>query len=295
MKSLLLTLCLAIAMSVNAFGQQQYEVNGQTYFLNTAVEGPATLLWNSIDGTYRYFLKQGDEIVELSNNRLDGKYQEEYKVVLREKTDGRGGDIDKTKLTLSSLTDYFNNYNRAVDPSYTAEEKDIDLALHLGPFVGFSNEIFTDNPSNATLLLVGADLELTDQIMLKRHAVVLRFRQSIENSEYKYNASQFSLNYRFKFVHTPKLSVFANVKFVAYTYSSRDDIPNPAFPGTPGVPEFLSKSGGDLSAPATFGLGADYALGNGQLFITYNDIVGIGVDSNGEFPVDFSVGYKFRL
>jgi len=36
-------------------------------------------------------------------------------------------------------------------------------------------------------------------------------------------------------------------------------------------------------------------LGNGYLFFTYNDIVGLGIDSNGEFPVDFTLGYKFNL
>ena len=124
--------------------------------------------------------------------------------------------------------------------------------------------------------------------------MVLRFKQTFENSDYKYNASQFSLNYRFKFVKSSTVDVFVNGKFVAYTYSSRDDLPNQNF-GMPGEPEFFSKSGGDLSAPATFGLGADIALGNGQLFITYNDIVGLGVDSNGEFPIDLTVGYKFGL
>jgi hypothetical protein len=295
MKRLLITLCVLLTATLTISAQDAYQVNGSQYQLKTAVEGPISLLWNSIDGSYRYFIKEGDEIEELSNTRVDGKYQEEYKQVLRQRTAGKGGNIDKTKLTLSSLTDYFNAYNKAVDPNYSVEEKNIDLQLLLGPFAGFSNEIFTDNPSNATLLVVGADLELTDQVMLKRHAVVLRFRQTFESGGYKYNASQFSLNYRFKFIHNDRLSVFANAKFVAFTASSRDDIPNPAFGEASGEPEFFSKSGSDLSAPATFGLGLDYTLGNGKLFVTYNDIVGIGVDSNGEFPIDFSVGYRFRL
>lgn len=295
MKRLLFTLYMLAACCLTINGQQQYQVNGQTYSLKTAVVGPISLLWNSIDGNYRYFAMKGQTITELTNNLSEGKYQEEFKDVIREITEGKWGGIEKTNLTLPSLIDFFNQYNKFVDPHYAIEEKKIDLQLSLGPFAGFSNEIFTDNPSNSILLLLGADLELTDQVMLKRHALVLRFRRTLENNDYKYNASQFSLNYRFKFIYSPTFSVFANVKFAAYTYSSRDDIPNPAFGTAPGQPEFFSLSGGDLSAPGTLGLGADYTLGNGELFVTYNDIVGIGVDSNKRFPIDFTAGYRFRL
>ena len=55
------------------------------------------------------------------------------------------------------------------------------------------------------------------------------------------------------------------------------------------------ESGSDFSAPITFGLGADYKVGNGYITFNYNDIVGLSVDSNGEFPIDFTFGYKFNL
>ena len=293
MKRLLLLFGFLFLFSFSSFSQE-YTIDGKSYNLQTEVEGTITLLWNVIDGEYRYFIKKGNELTELKNSRVDGDYQEEFKDVLRLYTNEAPGEIEDTKLTLSSLKAYFDTYNKAMDPSYQVEGPNIDLQLRLAPFVGVSNAIFTENPRNALLLVLGADLELVDELKLRRHAVVLRFKQTIENSDFEYNETQFSLNYRFKFVKSDKVDVFVNGKFAAYTYSTRDDEVNPLF-GMPGEPEFLSKSGGDLSAPATFGLGADIVIGSGRLFITYNDIVGIGVDSNGEFPTDFSVGYKFNL
>jgi hypothetical protein len=294
MKRLLLIFGFVVASCAFTYAQQQYTVDGQTYSLKTEVDGTIVLLWNTVGEDYRYFIKKGNDIAELKNTRLGKVYSEEYKDVLKLFTSDSPGDIDKTKLTLGSLRNYFKKYNKRVDPSFDDSSEDIRLKLRLGPFAGISNAIFTQNPKNATLLIAGADLELIDEVKLRRHAMVLRFKQTFENSDFLYNASQFSLNYRFKFIKAEKVDIFVNGKFVAFTYSSRDDFPNPAF-GMTGEPEFFSESGSDFSAPATFGLGADIKLGSGQLFITYNDIFGLGVDSNGEFPIDISVGYKFGL
>ncbi len=294
MKRLLLIFGFILASCSFSFSQQQYTVDGQTYSLKTEVEGTISLLWNTIDEEYRYFAKKGSTIIELKNSKTNGKYQEEYKDVLKLLTADSPAGVDKIKLTKPSLRAYINSYNGRVDPSYTAGGENIKLQLRFGPFAGVSNAIFTGNPMNTNLLIVGADLELVDEVQLKRHSVVLRFKQTFENDDFAFNSSQFSLNYRFKFVKTATFAIFVNGKFVAYTYSTRDDFEIPD-PNNPGEILFVSNSGGDLNAPATFGLGTDIKLGNGLLFVTYNDIVGIGVESNGEFPIDISVGYKFRL
>lgn len=295
MKRLLLIIGLYMASCTLLLAQQQYTVEGNTYTLKTEVDGTATLLWNTIDGEFRYFLKKNGNIIELKNSRTASGYSEEYKDVLREQTADSPGDIDKVKFTLSGLKNYLDAYNLRVDPDYSSGDEDIRLQLRLGPFAGISNAIYTKNPNDAILLIAGADLELVDEVKLRRHSVVLRFRQTFENDEFVYSASQFSLNYRFKFIKTPKLDVYVNGKFVAYTYSTSDFEVVLDSTVMPPITTIETASGGDLSAPATFGLGADFALGKGFLFVTYNDIVGIGVDSNGNFPIDFSVGYKFRL
>lgn len=293
MKSLpLLFVFWIFLFSATIQAQQEYTVAGQTYTLNTEVEGPLTLLWNSINGEYRYFSKKGNEIVELKNTKLNDDYKEEYKAILSQQTGDAPVPTKNVKLTLPSLHDFFVAYNKQKDPAYGGEEKSVALQFRVGTFGGVGNSIFTQNPTNALQAVAGLDFEIVDEVKLKRHSMALRFKQTFESSEYKYSASQFSLNYRFKFVKTPKFDAFVNCKFVALTHSKKE-VFIPDGPVDDGVLE--SASGTAFKAPFTFGIGADYKIGNGYITFNYNDIVGLGVDSNGEFPIDVTLGYKFNL
>jgi len=296
MKLLIPIFTLFFILSAGALqAQQQYTVDGQTYTLNAEVEGALTLLWNTIDGEYRYFSKKDNDIVELKNTKQDGDYQEEYKETLQQQTSDAAVSTEKVKLTLPSLHAFFVDYNKKKDPNFSEAEKSIDLQFRLGAFVGMSNSIYTQNPTNALQAVAGIDLELVDGVKLKRHAMVLRFKQTFESSEYKYSASQLSLNYRFKFVKTSKFDAFINTKFAALTFSKREQTYILAPDVFPNITYTEKTSGSDFSAPITFGLGADYKVGNGYITFNYNDIVGLSVDSNGEFPIDFTLGYKFNL
>lgn len=295
MKTLLsFTLAVCFFISTATFAQQQYTVDGKQYTLQTEIEGPLTLLWNTIDGEYRYFSKKGTEILELTNTKVDGKYQEEYKATLQSQTqDANAGDASKVKFTLPSLTSFFVSYNKLKDSNFTYESKSVDIQTRLGAYVGVSNNAYNSNPTNAIVPTLGFDLEILDEVYLRRHSVVLRFKQSFKNPDNNSTSSQLSLNYRFKFVKSEKLDVFINTKFVAYTYAKTEDL---VLDSTTGVSTIVSSSGGNLNAPAAFGIGADYAVGNGFITFNYNDIVAVGVENKDDnFPVDFSLGYRFNL
>lgn len=266
--------------------QKSYTVNGSTYSLKTEVEGPLTLLWNVIDDEYRYFAKKGNEIVELKNTRVDGTYQEEYKQTLRELTADNPVDASKTNLTLVSLRNYFNAYNKKVDPAYEEKSTSVELSTRLGVFAGMSNNTATTNPENVFAPLAGIEFEVTDNVMLKRHALVLQFRHSFEAKDYDLTFSQFSLNYRFKFIDNNQLSVFAQAKMITLTFSKL------AEDNVEGL-ENLSNTA--FNTPVGLGLGLDYKIGNGFLTFGLNDLVSPGVDTNGEFSVDVTLGYKFNL
>ncbi|OAB79925.1 hypothetical protein [Cochleicola gelatinilyticus] len=275
--------------------QQQYTVDGQTYVLKTEVEGPLTLLWNTIDGEYRYFSKKGTTIAELKNTRLNGTYQEEYKDVLATHADDVAISFADTNLTLSSLSDFFVAYNKRKDPEYTFDKPDIKLDFRLGGFFGITNNPYVSNPENTTTPSFGVDLEIIDEVRLRRHAALLRFKQTLSTSDYSYSSSQLSLNYRFKFIKTERIDVFLNTKIVAYTYSSNEVEFVTTGPADEPILNTVEETGGSFQAPGAFGIGADVALGNGYLTFSYNDIVAIGVDGNGETPLDFTLGYKFNL
>lgn len=294
MKSLFPILALFLILSVGTLqAQQQYTVDGQTYTLNTEVEGTLTLLWNTIDGEYRYFSKKGSDIVELKNTKQNGDYQEEYKKTLEQQTSDAVVSTEKLNLTLPSLRSFFVEYNKMKDPNFSNVEESIDLQFRLGAFVGITNSVYTLNPTNELQPIAGVDLELIDNVKLRRHSIVFRFKQTFESSEYKYSASQLSLNYRFKFIKTPKFDAFINCKFASLTFSQREI--EYVIESNPPVLVTDNKSGSDFNAPVTFGLGADYKVGNGYITFNYNDIVGLNVESNDEFPVDFTLGYKFNL
>jgi hypothetical protein len=298
MKTLLSTSIIVILFCTSiATAQQQYTVDGNQYTLKTEVEGPLTLLWNTIDGEYRFFSKKGNEIRELKNTKVNGTYQEEYKKVLEEQTQDSPKKVEKVKLILGDLRDFYIGYNKQKDANYTYDKPSISLDTRLGAFAGVTNSVFTENPTNETLAVAGIDFEIIDNVRLKRHAVVLRFTQIFENSDYKFSSSQLSLNYRFKFIKSEKFDVFINAKFVSYTYTSKEFSIVEPDPNNEG--EFITRieesTGGSFQAPAAFGIGADYKIGNGYLTFSYNDIIAAGVDSNGETPLDFTLGYKFNL
>ncbi|NCT17185.1 MAG: hypothetical protein COZ75_10600 [Flavobacteriaceae bacterium CG_4_8_14_3_um_filter_34_10] len=279
-------LVLAFVFSNAIFAQEQYTVSGKTYALQTEVEGTLTLLWNVIDDEYRYFAKKGNELVELKNTRTDGKYQEEYKEILVSLTSDQSVSSEKTKLTLVSLRSFFNDYNKKVDPNYQENATSVALETRLGIFSGLSNNVSTFNPENVFALLLGIEIEVTDSQMLKHHAAIVQFRHSFKATDYDLTYSQFSINYRYKFIHKESLSLFIQTKLIALTFFER------AKDNQEGL---LDTTGSSLQTPIGMGLGLDYKLGKGFITFAINDIVSPGVDTNDEFPLDFTLGYKFNL
>ena len=161
MKTLLSLTVLYLFLAVPTIHSQNlYTVDGKEYSLKTEVEGDLTLLWNSIEGEFRFFSKKGEEIIELRNTKQDRAYQEEYKDVLRSQTSDGSVSVDKLKLTLKSLKDFFNSYNSEMDPDFSEIDNNIQLKTRLGAIIGMSNSIYTQNPDNITLPTAGIDFEV---------------------------------------------------------------------------------------------------------------------------------------
>jgi len=292
MKNLLLYPLLAFSLFAGSlFAQETYTVAGEQLPLKTEVDGSISLLWNVIDGDYRYFIKKDNHIIELTNTKADGDYQEEYKQVLQAQTSDKDISEDKVKLTTASLSEYFNAYNKMADPNFIASENNINLKTRLGAFVGITNSIYSLNPTNQTLPTLGLDFEIVDNNLLKRHSIVFRFKQIFESSEYKYSSSQLSLNYHFKFIKKERLDVFITTKIAGYESITKEVMVIVNYDTV----NLVSVTNDNFQGLFNFGFGADYALGNGYLSFSYNDIVSITQDSNGEFPLDFTLGYKLNL
>lgn len=282
---LFFSLCLTAQTST-------FTVHETTLELRTDVEGALTLLWNSIDQEYRYFIKKSDVIVELTNEKIDNKYTDSYREQLNTLTADFPVNTDKTKLTLASLRKLVNTYNAKADPNYTIISTVVIPELRLGGFVGSTNNVFTDNFENISNFQFGVDFEILDKTALPRHSVVVQYKQTLSSDDYDFSSSQFSLNYRFKFIKSDRIDVFLNTKLATYTFSSRGSFETIE----DGVTVLVEEDrGNNFQGPILFGLGADIALGKGFLMLNYHDAYSFTLDDNGEFPVDWSLGYKFLL
>jgi hypothetical protein len=283
----LLTFFLILSLSTTAFAQENYTINGSTYNLKTEVEGPLKLLWNVIDNEYRYFAKKDNQIVELTNTRSDGKFQEEYKQTLARLTADNPIDPSKTNLTLVSLRNYFNAYNKSVDASFIEKETSVKLEKRLGLFGGLSNNNNSSNNTEGVFApLIGLEFEVTDSDVLRRHGFVLQFRHSFEVEDYELTYSQLSFNYRFKFIQNDDFALFAQAKLLALSFYSLDEDNEEGL---------MLTSGSSLQTPMGLGIGMDIRLGMGYITLAMNDIVAPGYDADETIAADITLGYKFRF
>lgn len=281
-------LLTVVLVSLQSYAQKNYTINNETLLLYQEAEGAVTLLWNIVKDEYRYFIKKDTEIIELKNTRAEKGFMEEYKTTLKNVT---GTDASKVKLTTPDLIKFIDTYNTNNDPSYVSQQTNPRLETRLGGFAGVSNYIYFVNPDNTLLPQLGVEFEVFDALKLKRHSIVFQLRQLFAKSDYDFSSTQLNINYRFKFIHKEKFAVFTNAKIGNCNYISQDiDVIE-----NNGEITNISASGGDFEAPFGIGIGAEFALGKGFITFLYQDIFALNLNESDEFPVDFALGYKFRL
>jgi hypothetical protein len=285
---------LIISISFSAFSQKDYTVNGETFNLKTEVEGSLNLLWNIVDGNYRYFVENDKKIEELINTKnTSGSYQEEYITSLKQNTGNTDISAKSVKLTLPSLRNFINGYNAKQDENYSFSENKLKVNTRLGLFGGITNNPFVDNPDNSTTPLFGAELELYDDELAKRHGAFLQLTHVLENDDINYSVTEFALGYRFRFVYSRNFNLHANLKLVTLSFSNStityedEDL-------TQEVTE--DKSATSFDAPVIFGLGADIKISeNGFITLYYNELFALSLDNQGNFSTNLAIGYKFNL
>ena len=266
-----------LAMFSSAFAQKTYTIDNETLELKSEVEGKLDLLWNTFDGKFRYFVRTEDgTITELKNTRgSDKKYQEEYKRVLNQLTNM---DSDDVNLTLSGLVRYLDEYNASENSDYQKTEK-AKLQARIGIFGGLTNHPFVDNPDNKSAPLIGMEFEILEANKLPRHAGFFSVRHAFEQDEFKYSETQLALGYRFRFINQTAFNIYANLKLATFTFAESPEVSTSA-----------------LDAPFIFGLGSDIKVRkNGFITLAYNELFAIFMENEGNFPIDFAIGYKLNL
>lgn len=283
---LLIFICSFFTMNA----QETYTVDGTTYELKTEVSGALTLLWNSIDSQYRYFVKQGNTIQELVNSKGDdGKYKEEYKALLESLT---GNNSDKVKLTLPSLKKFITNYNTSIDGSIDTTNKTPDVSLRLMGFGGITNHPYVDNPDNTNLPQFGLEAEVFGATNTPRHALYLGLSHALESDDFEYSNTQLYLGYRFRFINAERFSLYANTTVATYNFTKATN--TYILEDNSVVVEKTSNN--NFDAPFSFGIGGDIKIcKNSYITLMYNELVAIFLDNEGNFSTNFVLGYKFTL
>lgn len=290
MKKIICVLCFILSVSFIQ-AQENYTINGETVELKTEVEGELDLLWNIIDGKYRYFVRTKDNsITELKNTKVNRKFQEEYKTLLGELTNNTLS-TKRLNLTLFSLKEFIDTYNISADNNYETKVSRSKFQFRLGVFGGITNSPFITNPDNSTTPLFGAELEVLEAERISRHAVFMQLKHVLEYDDIKYSTTEVSLNYRFRFINLETFSLYGNVKFATLNFSNATVITNNN--GNVTSEEFSDTA---FDVPFIFGIGADINVSkNSFITLGYNELFALMLDNQGNFSQNFTLGYKFNL
>nr|WP_321221841.1 outer membrane beta-barrel protein [uncultured Psychroserpens sp.] len=290
MKKLACLFCFVLSFAVSE-AQDTYTVNGELLELKTEVNGKLDLLWNIIDGKYRYFVRtENNNIVELKNTKVDGKFQQEYKILLSELTN-ESMSTKRLNLTLFSLKEFIDKHNSNTDSSYQSTAVRNKLHFRLGVFGGVTNNPFITNPDNVSTPQFGGELEVLDAGQISRHAVFLQAKHVVEHDDLQYSTTELSLGYRFRFINKASFSLYGNVKFGTLNFTNSTVVTN--VDGVITTQEFNQTA---FDVPFIFGVGADIRVTkNSFITLSYNELFALFLDNQGNFSQDFALGYKFNL
>lgn len=292
-KTNILLVALFILAGPLLLAQETFIIEGDTLELRREVKGPLSLYWTTQDKDFRYFVQKGDRIVELRNTRPPNAEKKLFREQLGELTADAKINTKDVKFALYSLKHFVNLYNARVKEDYEYNAATANIQHRLGLFSGISNNPYTENPENILVPVLGLEYEFLDPNLAPRHSAFVHLRQSFTRDEFRYSSTQLSLNYRFKMFYFSGWDLHLDAELATFYYS-QDRIYIRNEEGE--ITAIKDDSGFSFTAPFNFGIGTDIRITeNGFITLSYNDVVSIVMDSNGNFPIDFTVGYKYRL
>lgn len=287
MKKIVIIIVVCFAFQLN-YSQESYTVNGETLLLKTEINGQLDLLWNIIDGEYRYFVRtENDTLTELKNTKdSNNKYQEEYKTTLNGLTNGVS--TDKLKLTLYSLRNFIDAYNISVDTNYTSSSTESSVQYRLGFSGGITNNPFVGNPDNTKTPMIGIELEIFEANVLPRHSGFIQTRHTFDSDDFPYSTTEFSLGYRYRLINKETFSIYGQVKLATVNLSRVEFIEE--------NDEIVDLKETAFDVPFIFGIGSDIKIGdNSYITVIYGELFAVFLDNQGNFSTDIAIGYKFNL
>ncbi|MGO1751159.1 MAG: hypothetical protein ACTHYV_01590 [Psychroflexus sp.] len=273
---LIYTFCLFFLICI-ASAQNKITVDQKTYDVKLLEDGELSLYSEHTTGDRLYIMSYEGKNVLLEKNNFHQKIQ----TLLN-----RSLSMRSVNYRTRSLVIFTERFNHRVD------DKVDKLSLGLSVFGGISNQFLFTNPNNEKYGVAGAELELSNRKMFRRHSLFFQFNQTINTTDYDFNLSQLTLNYRFRFIDTKYFYAAANVEFFSLNYVSFEN----SYYNQDEELVVEDEETTALDTPISFGASLNFNLSKvTTIFVSYNDFVALGVNDNGETPLDFSLGLRFAL
>lgn len=270
------TLCLFFIVFI-ASAQNKITIDQKTYDVKLLQEGELSLYSEKTTGDHLYIMSYKDENVLLQKNN----YRQQIQTLL-----DRSLSMRSISFRTRSLVIFTERFNHRVD------DKVDKLSLGLSVYGGVSNQFLFTNPNNEKYVVAGAELELSNRKMFRRHSLFFQFNQTINTTDYDFNLSQLTLNYRFRFIDTKYFYAAANVELFSLNYVSFEN----SYYNQDDELVVEDEETTALDTPISFGASLNFNLSKvTTIFVSYNDFVALGVNDNGETPLDFSLGLRFAL
>lgn len=281
-----------LVFSATSLAQETFIIDNDTLQLQREVKGPLNLFYAKEDLRLRYFVQKENRLVELLEEKGEDGISK-YKLQLEELTSDTDIQVYDVKFALYSLKHFVNQYNALILKDYRYNASTDNIMMRLGLFTGISNNSYTDNPSNVIAPVLGLEFEIHDPNLAPRHSAFLHLRQSFKQDEFDYTSTQLSLNYRFKLIRLENVDFHVDLELVNLMYSrEKVEVKN----DTGEITAIKEDNGFAFNAPLSFGVGSDIKITeNGYITLGYNDFLSIVLDNNGNFPLDFTIGYKYNL
>ena len=266
-------------------------IEGDTLQLKQEVRGNLSLFWDEIEANPRYFVQKSNRMVELKDSLVNGEIQ--YRSVLERLTRDKAFSPVEVEFNLTSIAGFVRGYNTKVQEEKLAENEESRFSARLGFYTGLTNSVYSENPNNVLAPLIGVELEMRNPGKAPKHSAVVEIEQTFKRDDYRYTATQLSINYRFRFLELGLLEIYAEASLfrLLYALDEREIIDDSGE-----ILAIRDDSQFKLQVPLSLGIGADLKVTeNSYITFGYNEFVSATLDSNNSFPLDFTVGYKYNL
>ena len=276
-------LVLFTIVFASSYAQETVLIEDNEVTLIKAADGQLDLFWCIYLREYRFFVKTANGTL----TELNESGSPDYKTQLLDLTNNYKTTSD-LKYRLNPLTDYINDYNASQDPNYVVFESANKLKWNMAAMGGITNNPFVTNGDNTLNPMLGLELEVAGNVASPKHSGFVQLRHAFKSDEFEYQTTEFSLGYRYRFLRKDAFNVFAQVKFATLNFSDASIL------NAENTEVTITDTSFDI--PFIFGIGTDIKLGeNSHLTFIYGELFALFLNNQGNFPLDFSVGYRFNL